>query len=76
MLIAFVHPFKSFLPEIAYYKTLFSNYGIQTIVVKNGEEKNIIADVKWYTMGIDYSKKEIGTIKIHEYASLSVPPFA
>lgn len=76
MLIAFIHPFKSFLPEIAYYQAFFSKYGIETIVVKNKEAESIIADVKWYSMGIDYTKKEIGTIKIHEYASLSVPPFA
>lgn len=77
MTIAFIHPFKSFLPEIVAYKSFFSKYkNIQIIEVDHKDALHIKADVKWYIMGSDFNKRGTETIKIHEYVSLSLPPFA
>ncbi|HVM89213.1 MAG TPA: hypothetical protein VMT76_13575 [Puia sp.] len=76
MKIAFVHPHKAFLPEIEAYQAFFSRYNIETAVVRPEAIDTISADVEWHIMGIDRSKKKKGMIKVHEYASASVRPFA
>jgi glycosyltransferase involved in cell wall biosynthesis len=75
MTIAFIHPNKAFLPEIDAYIDFFSAFKIKTIVAKPEETNKINADVEWHFMGTDRSKRKEGKIKIHEYASASLPPF-
>ncbi len=74
MTIAFIHPHKAFLPEIDAYIDFFSRFKIKTMVAKPEEANNIRADVEWHFMGIDRSKRKEGKIKIHEFASASLPP--
>ncbi len=75
MTIAFIHPHKAFLPEIDAYIDFFSTYQIKTIVARPEETGRTSADVEWHFMGTDMTKRKTGNIKIHEYASASLPPF-
>jgi glycosyltransferase involved in cell wall biosynthesis len=74
MTIAFIHPHKSFLPEIEAYTHFFSGYGIKTMVVHPNEINKINADVEWHFMGTDNTRNKKGVIKIHEYTSASIQP--
>jgi glycosyltransferase involved in cell wall biosynthesis len=75
MTIVFVHPHKAFLPEIDAYINFFSSYNIKTIVAKPEEASKINVEVEWHFMGTDRTKKKEAVIRIHEYASASLPPF-
>lgn len=78
MHIAFVHPHRAFLPELTAYRRYFGEKGWKTSVWKTGT-KEFPPDVKavWHFMGTHYrrSEAEKKVPVIHEYASLSVPPF-
>lgn len=74
MTIAFVHPHKSFLPEVEAYTIFFSNYGIKTMIVRPDEINKIKVDVEWHFMGTDTTKSKKDVIKIHEYTSASIQP--
>jgi len=75
MTIAFIHPHKSFLPEIDAYIDFFNTQGIDIRVIHSKTNDTINADVEWYFMGMYNGNKKKSTIVIHEYASASVPPF-
>ena len=75
MTIAFVHPHKSFLPEIEIYRNFFSAHGIITKDFNPGKDDLLDADIAWHFMGIDWKKKK-KLITIHEYSSASTPPFS
>lgn len=74
MTIAFVHSNKAFLPEIEAYMRFFSGYGIGCKAITKEETDLVRAEVEWRMMGFDGSKPKAGVIKIHEYASASLPP--
>jgi glycosyltransferase involved in cell wall biosynthesis len=75
MTIAFFHPHQAFLPELNFYRSFFSGYGIETAVFRSEEAVCVNADVKWYFMGMDTGEKPGNTVTVHEYASASLPPF-
>ena len=75
MTIAFVHPQKSFLPEINAYINFFSAYGWNCIIIDPSKREYIKADVEWRFMGDYYRTKRMAPLLIHEYSSASTPPF-
>ncbi|HWK03725.1 MAG TPA: glycosyltransferase [Puia sp.] len=75
MTIAFIHPYKAFLPEITAYCAFFNRYDIQTLVPAPEEAGSLHPDVEWYFMGRGGKKKKNG-ITIHEYSSASTPPLS
>ena len=75
MTIAFIHPHKAFLPEIDAYIDFFSKYQINCVSARPEDIGKIDAQVHWHFMGMDRSEKQKGILKIHEYASASLPPF-
>jgi hypothetical protein len=74
MTIAFVHNNKALLPEIYAYGDFFSRYNIKCEVVNKNELQGVARQVEWFFMGFDTSKRTNGIVKIHEYASASIPP--
>jgi glycosyltransferase involved in cell wall biosynthesis len=74
MKIAFIHPKRAFLPELAAYQAFFRSRNIETVFYKFGEEKGSDADVFWFMMGIYPGARGRGKKIIHEYSSSSVPP--
>jgi hypothetical protein len=74
MTIAFIHQQKAFLPEVAAYKQFFAAMGVSSMVVSGADIAKTRPDVEWHFMGLDM-KKTSSAIKIHEFASASVPPF-
>jgi hypothetical protein len=74
MTIAFIHREKAFLPELAAYEQFFAGMGVSVMAVSPADLAKTRPDVEWHFMGWDM-KKTTGAIKIHEYASASVPPF-
>jgi glycosyltransferase involved in cell wall biosynthesis len=75
MKIAFIHPKRAFLPELAAYQTFFLSKNIQVSVCNYGEEAVSGADVYWYIMGIYPGARAEKKMIIHEYSSASVPPY-
>jgi glycosyltransferase involved in cell wall biosynthesis len=73
MTIAFVHPYKSFLPGLSAYQLYFTARGIKTAVYMSADTGLINADVEWHFMG-RHTKRKKGVLTIHEYASVSIPP--
>ncbi len=75
--IAIIHPEKAFLPEVLVYQTYFSKHGFEANVFYHVSAQSLQDyDIEWHFMGMDHLPKAPGRLKIHEYASLSVPPFA
>lgn len=78
MHIAFVHPHKAFLPGIQGYRHYFASKNWKISEWKPGaKEMPSDIDAVWYFMGTHFkrSKLEKDRILVHEYASLSIPPF-
>jgi glycosyltransferase involved in cell wall biosynthesis len=75
MIIAFVHDNKAFLPGLKAYSQFFTNLGVDCRIVDEDELKSTHRDVEWHFLGKDVVPPKEGVIKIHEYASASVPPF-
>ncbi|WHP62507.1 glycosyltransferase [Vibrio harveyi] len=79
MKIIFVTPGKANLPEIKAYSKYFSLHGDEVFVV-NREDiekyKNAHFDIEWHFMGFSRKKLTNSRLVIHEYASLSTPPFS
>ena len=75
MKIAFVHPKRAFLPELAAYQSFFESKNIETVIYQYGEEKSSDADVFWFMMGIYPGAAARGKKVIHEYSSSSIPPY-
>ncbi|ULQ58082.1 hypothetical protein KJS94_07685 [Flavihumibacter rivuli] len=74
--IAFVHPGKAFLPELEAYKRFFGGLGIQCQVLHPSALAKQHIDIEWHIMGTHFKRVHPEAILIHEYASLSTPPFA
>ena len=75
MIIAFVHDNKAFLPGLKAYSQFFSALGVECKIVDEDELKATHRDVEWHFLGKDVVPPKEGVLKIHEYASASVPPF-
>lgn len=76
--IAIVHKGKAHIPETTVYQDLLSKYGFQVDYCPSEDE--LFAqdyDVEWHFMGIDINPFSLhNRFVIHEYLSLSIPPFA
>jgi glycosyltransferase involved in cell wall biosynthesis len=76
MLIRFIHNGDAFLPEIGAYQRFFSSKGVATEMVADNRYCDQKPEVEWHFMGTDFTAKKPGIVKIHEYSSASMPPFA
>jgi glycosyltransferase involved in cell wall biosynthesis len=74
MTIAFVHGNKAFLPEIEAYTRFFAGHGVRCVVTTPDYLVSVSREVEWFFMGTDFTKRHPGIYRVHEYASLSVPP--
>lgn len=75
--IVFIKPFNPYLPELKAYLEYFSMQGYEVQAVKNIHHlKGLSYDVEWHFMGFDKVPPKKGVIKIHEFGSLSTPPFS
>ena len=75
MTIAFVHPHKSFLPELEAYNHFFSSCGWNCVTIDPSKQKHFESDVEWRIMGTYSKLKRFAPVLIHEYGSASTPPF-
>jgi glycosyltransferase involved in cell wall biosynthesis len=75
MTIAFIHPQKSFLPELGQYIHFFSSFGISTKILHSADYDMCTAEVEWHFLGSHQQKDKKNRIIIHEYASASTGPF-
>ncbi|MCB0572491.1 MAG: hypothetical protein KDC66_22135 [Phaeodactylibacter sp.] len=75
--IAFILRSPSFhAPEIQAYTRFFARYGVACQVFYQNDAKLLRGyDIEWRLMGLDTAPRQSGRMKIHEYASLSSPPF-
>ena len=64
------------MPEIEVYQNYFKQHGFWIEAIQSPSAKVLSAyDVEWHLMGMDTSTKSKYRLKIHEYISLSLPPF-
>lgn len=63
------------MPETEAYRGFFSRYGIDTVLVSKEEIKKMPCDIEWRFMGTDLTPRRRGVLKVHEYASTSIPPW-
>ncbi|MCF8443173.1 MAG: glycosyltransferase [Saprospiraceae bacterium] len=74
--IALIHSGLAYAPEIGVYKHFLEREGYFVQLFKEANESDLkLFDVEWHFMGMDMSQRSINRLKIHEYVSLSVPPF-
>ncbi|WP_336175310.1 hypothetical protein [Acinetobacter ursingii] len=71
--IALVTSGKAYMPEIKAYKDFFSREYI--VDIRSDNEELLSYDILWYFMGTKSRRKKRGQFVIHEYSSLSTPPF-
>jgi glycosyltransferase involved in cell wall biosynthesis len=76
MRIVFVHSRKAFLPGIHAYTDFFSRYGIECATATPENFQQVKRDVEWFFMGMDRFPRTKDILRIHEYASASLPPFS
>ncbi len=75
--IALIHPGKALLPELAVYRRFFGHKGYDVSILENPSPPALEGfHIEWHMMGTDLRPKTPGRVKIHEYVSPSVPPFA
>lgn len=74
--IVFIHPGNAYLPELEAYDAFFTSHDFTVDIFTKKDKINLSNyDVEWHLMGTDFSPKVAGRLKIHEYISLSLPPF-
>ncbi|HMQ47191.1 MAG TPA: glycosyltransferase [Saprospiraceae bacterium] len=77
MKIAFIHRGRAIKPELEIYRDFFQQAGHESVLLKTWSEESIQScEVEWHFMGLDRQAKPGNRIKVHEYTSLSIPPFA
>lgn len=75
--IAFIHPGSAYAPELWAYRQFLEKNGFFVQVFKSANENELSGfDVEWHIMGTDRTPRKKDRIKIHEYVSLSIPPYA
>lgn len=75
--IAFIHPGRAYLPELEAYQHYFAKAGFRVDVFRKSNVPNLRDyAVEWHLLGLDRVPTVSGRLKIHEYISLSLPPFA
>lgn len=77
MKIALIHKGQAYKPEIIAYQEYLQAAGYTVDVLKTTTPKLLDAyAIEWHFTGLDSLPKVPQRFKIHEYTSLSVPPFA
>ncbi|MCP9749917.1 glycosyltransferase [Ferruginibacter sp. HRS2-29] len=75
--IAFILPHNPYLPELKAYTDYFRARGFNTVNISDLKELDTTEyHIEWHFMGIDTRPRKKNVIKIHDYTSLSIPPFA
>lgn len=75
--IALIHPGLAYAPEIGIYKHFLKQEGYFVETFNVAMESELTGfDVEWHFMGIDFKSRRSERLKIHEYVSLSIPPFS
>ena len=65
------------MPELVAYQAFFEARGHRCMLLKHPDEEALHGvDIEWHFLGFDFARKRSDRLKVHEYASLSVPPFA
>jgi glycosyltransferase involved in cell wall biosynthesis len=75
MVIAFIHAYTSFLPELKAYQQFFAERNIDCITINSKDAPHVKTDVLWHIMGFAPTRRK-DVITIHEYTSASAPPYA
>ena len=75
MRIALIHRGSAYKPEIYAYIDYFQKRNCQVDVFKDFQVNLDDYQVEWHFMGLDRITKQAGRIKVHEYTSLSIPPY-
>lgn len=72
--LCFVLPGKALLPEVQAYREYFSaNY---QVFVRHDTADVAQFDIVWFFMGVPFYRARPGQFVVHEYTSLSTPPYA
>ena len=75
-IIAFIFPQQAYLPDIIAYEKYYTKKGFTILKAASTEGlQDMSYDIEWHIMGIDRARNNNNIFKIHEYASLSTPPF-
>jgi glycosyltransferase involved in cell wall biosynthesis len=72
--LAFIHSDRAFLPEIPAYNHFFQQRGMRTLELRPGERLPAETSVHWHLLGWESPGVTVTGIRIHEYASASLPP--
>jgi glycosyltransferase involved in cell wall biosynthesis len=76
-LITFIQPNKSFLPGLQAYERFLSKINVPFEIIGSEEVATYKTAVEWHFMGKDFrTTRPTDRFIIHEYCSLSIPPFA
>jgi len=75
--LALIHKGNAFKPEISGYRAYFEQRGVSVQVLKRPSLDQLDSfDLEWHFMGTDRLPRRAGRIKVHEYTSSSIPPYA
>lgn len=75
--LALIHNGPAFKPEVPSYRTYFEKRGVAVEALRRPTADTLAKfDLEWHFTGIDRLPRREGRIKIHEYTSASIPPFA
>jgi len=75
--LALIHKGNAFKPEISGYRAYFEQRGVSVQVLKRPSLDQLDPfDLEWHFMGTDRLPRRAGRIKVHEYTSSSIPPYA
>ncbi|MCI5056769.1 MAG: glycosyltransferase [Flavobacteriales bacterium] len=76
--LALIQTGSAFLPELKVYQKFFETEGFTTEIFRSQPKQKVLQDfdIEWHFMGLDVSPKQTSRLKVHEYISCSIPPFA
>lgn len=75
--IALIHNGPAFKPELTAYRAFFASRGLEAAVLRRPRPEELRSfDLEWHFTGLDRLPRQEGRIKVHEYTSSSIPPYA
>lgn len=72
--LCFVLPGKALLPEVQAYREYFSTR--YQVFVRHDTADVAQFDIVWFFMGLPFYRRRAGQFIVHEFTSLSTPPYA